>query len=243
MKSLLLVFLSLLIPVQIFTQTTITVSGKVTNENNNPIISNITINQLLGNTWEYRSEGSSDNNGDFSITLDNITSVESGSLSSLSYLLNGSQLFSPHKTEGEIKVYNLLGEEVSSRKIELLSGSNEIKNDLGNLANSIYIRSIHLQEGIITQKIVKQGNVLNYGTAGINNLSINLADNLRLQKLSSDSLYILTIAAKAGFLFDTNITAVSKTNPSDISGMDLRLRGNDSYVNFQFGWWSVHPFT
>lgn len=225
-----LLFFLLLNSSLFFSQTSLTITGNVTNNNSEPLEAEITINQLVGNTWEYRGEGQTDANGEFDITVNNITSVTGAGLSSLNYSLQGNILYSPVKTKAEVIYYNLLGEEVSRQNLELLDGNNKLQFNLGSSANGIYIRSIHLDEGVITQKIVKQGRSLSYGTAGINRLNLNRTSNSSLKKVNSDSLYIMTIAAKEGFLSDTNITAVSKTNPSDISGLDLRLREDDNYI-------------
>jgi len=218
-------FMTALIITTLSAQTvSINISGNTADYSNNPLESSIKVNQLVAGLWEYRSETTTDTNGDFSLTLDNVTSIESSNLLSFNYSLQGNVLTSPSKAEAEIIDYTILGEEASRIRIELSPGRNTIKNNLSNLSNGIYIRSIHLKEGIITQKIVKQGNTLNYGTAGINKLQINRSGKINLKKANSDSLYIMTIAEKAGFLSDTIITSVSKDNPQDILGLNHRLK-------------------
>lgn len=212
-------------------QTSITISGRVEEQNNSPIESTVKVSQLVAGLWEFRGETTSDINGDFSLSLDNVTSIESSNLLSYNYSLQGNVLTSPGKAEAEIIDYTILGEEASRKRIELLPGRNIIKNNLSNLSNGIYIRSIHLKEGIITQKIVKQGNTLNYGTAGINNLSVNPINKISLNKVNSDSLYIMTIASKSGYLPDTIITSVSRDNPKDIVGLKHKLNVNENYIS------------
>lgn len=224
----------------------ITLSGNVTDYNHIPQQCDVKVKQLVGITWEDRAEGVSDSLGNFSILLDNVTDIEDAHvLASMNYSLNGSLLFSPHKSVAEINYYDILGRSVFKDKVELLEGENKLSHNLNHLASGIYIRQIKIKEGSITQKISVTGSGLQYGVGVINSLNLNLSkrENLSKTMLDSDSLYIMTIAESVGYSPDTLIVAISKDNPIDITGLKHVLEINNNYIEFEFGWWSVHGLT
>ena len=210
----------------LYSQTaSLSVSGKVENLSGNGQISHITVNQLVGNQFEERGQTETDSLGFFNLALNNITSIkeESSTNSVVNFILNNNSLYSPINTKAEIIYYTILGETVSRELIELSLGNNELKPINNSLSSGIYIRRIELSQGVITQKIVKNASQLSYGISG--NLVLDgISNGVQLNKITSDSLYLMTVATCNGYLPDTIFTTVSKDNPEDVTGLNLVLR-------------------
>lgn len=216
----------------------INVSGR-TEDINGSAVSNaeIIVEQYTNPNWQLRGSTNSNQLGEFTIALNNITSVENSQTESpIQFIsLESRYLESPVKTIAEIKIFNLLGEEVPQQitEIEITAGRNLLPDPkMNNLVSGIYLRRIRLDNGnSLTQKIANINGGISYGKEE-KRITYKNNHHSSLKKrtsLSSDSLYIRTIAMISGYYSDTIITAVSKSNLADITGLEHKLKPQETY--------------
>ncbi|MBZ0183313.1 MAG: carboxypeptidase-like regulatory domain-containing protein [Melioribacteraceae bacterium] len=155
-------FLTALIITTLSAQTvSINLSGRIEDANGSSLTNAaVIVEQYTNPDWQFRGSSNSNQQGEFSIPLNNVTSVENSQTTSpVQFIsLKSRYLESPVKTLAEIKVYNLLGEEVPQQiqEIEISAGRNIIPDPIvSNLTSGIYIRRITLLNGSSkTQNII-----------------------------------------------------------------------------------------
>ena len=198
-----------------------TISGVVSEKGTtNKLAAHLVFSQYdpVSTNWVLKDSTVAGSNGSFTKVLNNITGVDDVKIASpVKYSLFGNFISVPKTTNAYITYFDVTGKQVGNKvEVNLYKGNNKLNvNNIIMSANGVYFRSVEVNGQLLTQKLMKLGNAVNFALSGINTFSAKKFSSVKKpnglskgKSFSADSVYIMTIASLAGFNPDTTISAI-----------------------------------
>ena len=234
-----------------FAQNTVsgTFSGKVTNEFSIALQSvNIKLLQYRNNNFVLLGTTTSDEYGNFSLSLDNITDINRNNTTenktNINFSLTGNKLYAPYQTKIEIEEFNNLGQRIGNKKeYNISQGVNILpKPEAENMANGIYFRRITIEGKQIIQKMaIENAGMIGYTTDVIKTKkSETLAKTNTGNNYSPDSLYFKLIGdtlqtAEGNYQADTTLITLPDNGTNiEVTGINLKQEKIKEYITGEF---------
>ncbi|GEM_PF-5805148 len=210
-----------------------TISGKTKNEINQGIPANITLEQYVDPNFEFRGSTTAEQNGYFTLSLDNITGIKDlENQDILKFQTQKNKLIAPYATKITIQDYNILGQKIQETEQDIQPGTNQLPEIKKTLADGIYIRRIQIEGQQIIQKLnITNGKLTGYTNGQTKTNKKATKRLLKTQDYSPDSLYFNLIASMENYQPDTiKITVPNNNTDINQEGLEIILKKNPVYA-------------